>query len=196
MSSSPEDVNLIIVYKSRCHFWCGVKGVGTILLDVRFGLYLTDPKPDMTWIKGSMWDNLLIPLSSPLKSPVYGNLIVDFDLKKIVNETNFGSPFELPPEWLLEIWENSENAVLTASSLSFHLEKNKVRTLNRNEIRSGMHGEPLLADFNIAKKQLVNLMVLGVEGPVKVVFDKPIGWNVDGEDLPSQAYSRHKVIRG
>lgn len=79
MSASLEDVNLIVISQGRAQYWAGMKSCGNVLLDIRFGLY-GGQAPDLSWIDGTPWEEMLEPLEKPMEDPVYGELTVYGDL--------------------------------------------------------------------------------------------------------------------
>lgn len=72
MGASTEDVNLIIISKGETQYWSGMKACGNVILDIRFGLYSQSGAPDLSWIKKTIWEEILLPLDAPMEHPIYG----------------------------------------------------------------------------------------------------------------------------
>jgi hypothetical protein len=187
MSTSLKDVNLIVISEGRTQYWAGMKSCGNVLLDIRFGLYSAGQAPDLSWIDGTPWEEMLEPLGKPMKKPIYGELTVDFDRRLILENTGFGSPFELYPQWLLMSWDDPD-APVSKKSLREHLAQQRVRVLKHQEMGSVRGpGTLLKATMRTAKPQLQPTDPNARNWPSMASFDLPAGWKIEyvEDDLTS-----------
>lgn len=182
MGASFEDVNLIIIHQGQKTYWSGMKSCGHVLLDLRFGLFSEDPKPDLSWISKTIWAEMLEPLDAPLEDPVYGELIVDFDRRVIIEGTGYGSPFTMYPQWLALTWEDRSVAPLAKKSLVEHLAKQRVKlgSVFSKGGEAGGPSETLNAKYKAATSRVNEAREFKIQGVDTVFFDMPAGWSMEG----------------
>lgn len=185
MSASLSDINFVVIHKGKKRYWAGMKSCGHVILDIRFGLYGEKEAPDLSWIDNSMWGEMLIPLDAALEDPIYGEVVVDFDRKLIIDLGGYGSPLEIIPGWLAMTWEDPEDAPISKESLRHHLMKRRVRALSAKNVTSSLPGEIIEPSknagfLNLKKKMdIENFGVIAFEERiVKFAFDLPIGWTL------------------
>lgn len=181
MGASVEDVNLIIIHNGKKTYWSGMKSCGHVLLDVRFGLYSDDPKPDLSWISNTTWDEILQPLDAPLEKPIYGDLTVDFDRRVIIEDTGWGTPFTMYPQWLAMTWKDPNDAPLSKKSFVEHLAKQRVK-LGSIFANAGKGGptETLDAKYKVAISRVNGACELEIKDVDTIYFDMPEGWGMEG----------------
>jgi hypothetical protein len=177
MGASIEDVNLIIIHNGQKTYWSGMKSCGHVLLDLRFGLYLEDPKPDLSWISNTPWDEMLQLLDAPLGEPCYGSLTIDFDRKMIIDDSGGSSPFVLYPQWLAMTWDDPRDAPVNKKSLVEHLAKQRVKlgTL----CRQGGEDNVVALDGKY-KAAISQVNEVRYSGGATIYFDMPNGWGLEG----------------
>ncbi|WP_274644332.1 hypothetical protein [Pseudomonas serbica] len=181
MSASLNDVNLIIISQGQTQYWAGMKSCGNVFLDIRFGLY-SGGSPDLLWIEGTPWDEMLEPLDGRMESPIYGELTVDFD-RRLIQESTGWSPFELFPQWLLLTWTDPADAPVSKQSLKEHLALQRVRVLKHQEMGSVRGPGTLLKSTMLtAKPQLQPIDPDARNWPSMVSFDLPAGWTMESVD--------------
>ena len=176
VGASIDDVNLVVIYQGNTRYWSCIKGGGNVFLDTRAGLFSDAAAPDLSWIEGTHWEDMLLEQIGPLVNPTYGDLVFDFDHRIVTDNTNYGSPFELHPTWLFETWGTPAEAVVSVQSLTEHLAKQRIRVLSADDIRTNSPGTLLKNDYVDAGKQLDSLISDASPMPVKVAFDLPAGW--------------------
>lgn len=125
-----SDVNLTVVHNGVLSHWAGVSTCGHILMDERLGLYEEGATPDLSWITRSTWGEMLERIKTPLDNPVYGELFVDFDHRKITDSTGAGYPFDLKLQWLALTWELPALAPVNKKSLRGHLKAGRLSFLD------------------------------------------------------------------
>jgi len=121
-----SDVNFSIVHLGKTRYWAGVSTCGHILLDERLGLYDDDGVPDLSWIEKSTWGEMLEPIDAAMENPCYGNLVIDFDQRKITDSTGAGYPFDLKMDWLAMTWMLPSLAPVSKKSLQGHLKAQRL----------------------------------------------------------------------
>lgn len=181
MGVSLDDVNLVIIHQGKKTYWSGMKSCGHVLLDIRFGLYSEDARPDLSWVSNTTWEEILQPLEGPLENPVYGDLIVDFDRKVITEETGYGSPFMMYPQWLAMTWRDPEIAPLSKKSFVDHLAKQRVK-LGSVFLNGGEGGpiETLNAKYKAAVTRVNDACDHKIKDVTSVYFEMPDGWGMEG----------------
>jgi hypothetical protein len=114
MRDSLNDVSVTIISQGATQYWAGMKTCGNVFIDIRFGLY-SGGLPDLSWIQGTLWEQMLEPLDGPLNSPIYGKITVDFDRRLILDSTGWSDKnwpmmlrFALPTGWTMESVDEDE----------------------------------------------------------------------------------------
>ena len=174
MSASEKDVNLVVIHQGQTEYWAGLKSCGNVFLDIRFGLYSEPAVPDLSWIKGTMWEEMLSSRKSPLKKPIYGDLIINFDEKTIIDATGYGSPFYLRASWLKMTWDIPKEAPVSKASLKDHLAHGRVKYFRMGDPRG--EAMPLDKKMAVVKEHLEQRGDDYNYWPVAVQFDLPSGW--------------------
>lgn len=179
MSVSESDVSLVIFHKGKTQYWSGFKGCGSVILDKRFGLYAAEPAPDLSWIAGSYWEEVIYPTATQIKVPEYGELLINFDKKLIVDSTGFGSPFELSHQWFLLSWKKPNDAPLALESLIEHLSAQRIRALKLVELESAQGAGTLLPKDADEAREYIGLRNGDFSRQVVAVrVDPPDGWKI------------------
>lgn len=176
MGASTQDVNLIVIHDGKKSFWSGMKACGHVLLDLRFGLYSDDPKPDLSWFAGTAWEEILQPLDKPLKDPVYGQLVVDFDRRVIINDSGW-SPFEMYPQWLAMTWSEPRDAPVSKNSVVEHLAKQRLRLSTLSDTKGAENDVVTLPPQYKAMMHQVN--EVKYQGGASIHFSMPEGWSME-----------------
>lgn len=181
MSACLNDMNLIIISAGETQYWRGCKGCGGVILESGFGLYAKNSQPDLSWLPGSYWEGLLKLAKKPLKQPEYGDLIVNFDEKLIMDNTGYGSPFDFNAKWLMLTWKHPARAVLTEQSLRNHLGRQRIRAIGLDDLRLNRKGVLLSGSYDKAGEQLQQLMQNEntYARAFRVFFDTPHGWRIE-----------------
>lgn len=176
MGASINDVNLIIIHQGEKAYWSGMKSCGHVLLDLRFGLYSEDPKPNLSWISNTPWDEMLQLLDTPLEDPCYGSLTIDFDRKMIIDDSGGSSPFVLYPQWLAMTWDAPRDAPVNRKSLIEHLANQRVKlgTLCRQGGDDNMVA--LERKYKAAMSQVNEVRY---SGGATIYFEMPAGWSLE-----------------
>lgn len=90
--SDLDAINLTIVAGGRRAFYRGIKGLWSVIWDLRMGLYREDlPDPDraLDWVSDSSWCGFVEPVPKPLSRTIYGSTTIDFDRKLIVDDNGY-----------------------------------------------------------------------------------------------------------
>jgi hypothetical protein len=104
MSASIHDIALSITSNGEKSYYCGVKGIGSILLEPKLGLYDNHKHKSDTaldFLKHTSWRDAYKKLSTPLADPIYGLIDINFDTKTVNFATDYGIPNFMFFQWLL-----------------------------------------------------------------------------------------------
>lgn len=105
MGASIQDINLAVIAGGRTAHYCGVKGCGNVIWDLRFGLFSAqppDPARALDWIGQSIWEGAILHIEAPLGETIYGSTKIDFDTKAITENNGYGTADKMYFDWLGE----------------------------------------------------------------------------------------------
>ena len=153
MSASTNDITLSITSNSETSYYAGVKGIGNILLEPQLGLYDNNkPKADnaLDFLKNTSWKNAYKKTSTPIKSPFYGFIDINFDTKTVLIDNDFGLPNLMFFQWLV----HSTKYAATKNKKNFDvaiLSKTAIEEHFKNQ-RFEFHGVGMVGQYPIKLK--------------------------------------------
>jgi hypothetical protein len=135
-----KEINIIIISENKKMVYSGLKNSINLLMNIECGIFTgqkINPETIFDFLKKSDWKNYL-KKSKTIENSVYGDVIIDFDKKEIINKSKYNKINLLYSTWILNSIEEQKNNkiyLLTNQTIINHL-KNKrfIYYLNNKEI--------------------------------------------------------------
>jgi hypothetical protein len=85
-----HDFCISVTANGRSAFYACDMGSGNLIWDIRFGLFgrgAPDPERCLDFVADTSWASAITRLDGPLENPVFGTTAINFDARRIVNNT-------------------------------------------------------------------------------------------------------------